>query len=73
MIDKVDCVILKDKKILVQTKKNNKEECIISGGKREGNETNFEALKRELKEELNVEFLGRYDDSACFSNEPIHV
>ena len=78
MIDKVGGVILKDKKILVQRKKNNREECIIPGGKREGNETDFETLKRELDEELDVElikaeFLGGYDDIACFSDEPIHV
>lgn len=78
MIDKVGGVILKDKKILVQRKKNNREECIIPGGKREGNETDFETLKRELDEELdvellNTEFLGGYDDIACFSDEPIYV
>lgn len=78
MIDKVGGVILKDKKVLVQRKKNNREECIIPGGKREGNETDFETLKRELDEELNVElvnaeFIGGYDDIACFSDEPIHV
>ena len=82
MIDKVGGVILgvilKDKKILVQRKKNNREECIIPGGKREENETDFETLKRELDEELdvellNAEFLGAYDDIACFSDEPIHV
>lgn len=33
MIDKVGGGILKDKKILVQRKKNNREECIIPGGK----------------------------------------
>ena len=78
MIDKVGGVILKDKKILVQRKKNDREECIIPGGKRKENETDFETLKRELQEELTVnligaEFLGGYDDIACFSNEPIHV
>ena len=78
MIDKVGGIILKDKKILVQRKKNNREECIIPGGKREGNETDLETLKRELMEELSVElinatFIGGYDDMAVFSNEPIHV
>lgn len=78
MIDKVGGIILKDKKILVQRKKNNREECIIPGGKREGNETDFETLKRELMEELTVElveaeFIGGYDDVAVFSNKPIHV
>ena len=79
MIDKVGGIILKDKKILVQRKKNNRVECIIPGGKREGNETDLETLKRELYEELTVdlvdaEYLGSYDDIAVFShNEPIHV
>lgn len=78
MIDKVGGIILKDKKILVQRKKNNRIECIIPGGKRENNETDFETLKRELREELNVElinaeFIGGYDDIAVFSNKPIHV
>lgn len=78
MIDKVGGIILKDKKILVQRKKNNREECIIPGGKREGNETDEETLRRELMEELSVnlldmEFLGGYDDIAVFSGKPIHV
>ncbi|MCI8459993.1 MAG: NUDIX domain-containing protein [Bacilli bacterium] len=78
MIDKVGGIILKDKKILVQRKNNNREECIIPGGKREGNETDFETLKRELKEELDVElieakFIGGYEDIAVFSNKSIHV
>ena len=78
MIDKVGGIILKDKCILVQRKKNNREECIIPGGKREGNETDFETLKRELYEELtvelvDVEFIGGYDDIACFSDKKIHV
>ena len=78
MIDKVGGVILKDKKILVQRKKNNREECIIPGGKREGNETDFETLKRELKEELDIlleesEYLGTYYDVAVFSSKPIKV
>ena len=78
MIDKVGGAIIKDKKILVQWKKNNRCECIIPGGKRKGNETDFQTLKRELWEELDVElvkaeFIGGYDDIACFSNEPIHV
>ena len=78
MIDKVGGIILKDKKILVQRKKNNRVECIIPGGKREKGESDLETLRRELYEELTVklvdaEFLGGYDDIAVFSNEPIHV
>ena len=78
MIDKVGGIILQDKKILVQRKNNNREECIIPDGKRENNATDFETLKRELKEELDVElleaeFIGGYEDIAVFSNKPIHV
>ena len=46
MIDKVGGIILKDKKILVQRKNNNREECIIPGGKRENNETDIETLSQ---------------------------
>ena len=42
MIDKVGGAIIKDKKILVQRKKNNRCECIIPEGKRENNETDKE-------------------------------
>jgi len=78
MIDKVGGVILKDKKILVQRKNNNREECIIPEGKREGNETDFETLKRELQEELSVElikteYVGTYQDFAVFSKKPLQV
>ena len=78
VIDKVGAIILRDKKILVQRKKNDREECIIPGGKRENRETDLETLKRELMEELTVElidaqYFGSYDDIACFSNKPIHV
>lgn len=78
MIDKVGGIILKDKKILVQRKNNNREECIIPGGKREGKETDFETLKRELQEELSVEllqieYIGTYQDIAVFSNKLLQV
>ena len=78
MIDKVGGAILKDKKILVQRKNNGREECIIPGGKREGSESDFETLKRELMEELSVqlidtEYLGTYQDIAVFSNKQLQV
>ena len=49
-IDKVGGIILRGKELLVVKKrtKDNREEYIIPGGKREGNETDFETLKREL-------------------------
>ena len=78
MIDKVGGVILKDNKILVQRKNNNREECIIPGGKREGKEIDFETLKRELEEELSVElikaeYMGTYQDIVVFSKKPLQV
>lgn len=44
MIDKVGGVILKNKQILVQRKKNNREECIIPGGKIKCNNEIKEAI-----------------------------
>lgn len=78
VIDKVGAIILKDKKILVQRKKNNRKECIIPGGKREQLENDFQTLQRELFEEITVEvkkatYFGDYDDLAVFSNKPLHV
>lgn len=80
MIDKIGGIILKDKKLLVvkKTTKDNRQEFIIPGGKREGSETDFETLKRELQEELQVELIcantfGGFDDIAVFENIPIHI
>lgn len=71
---------MEDKKILVVKKraKDNREEYIIPGGKREGNETDFETLSRELKEEIQVELVtmapfGGFDDIAIFEDIPIHI
>ncbi len=79
-IDKVGGIILKDAKLLVVQKrtKDNREEYIIPGGKREGNETDFQTLERELKEEIQVElikstYFGGFDDIAVFENIPIHI
>lgn len=79
-IDKVGGIILKNKEILVVKKrtKDNREEYIIPGGKREGHETDFETLKRELQEEIQVELVGAkpfggFDDIAIFENIPIHI
>ena len=79
-IDKVGGIILRGKKLLVVRKrtKDNREEYIKPGGKREGNETDFETLKRELLEEIQVELFemrpfGGFDDIAIFENIPIHI
>lgn len=80
MIDKVAGVIVKNKKLLVVRKrtKENYQEFIIPGGKREIGETDIDTLKRELKEELlvdvvNAEYMGTYHDIAVFEKVPITV
>lgn len=79
-IDKVGGIILQGKNLLVVKKrtKDNRQEYIIPGGKREGNETDFETLKRELAEEIQVDLVetrpfGGFDDIAIFENIPIHI
>ena len=53
-IDKLTLIILKDKKVLY-TRSFNKDRWYTPGGKREGDETDEQALVRELKEELGVD------------------
>lgn len=53
-IDKLAYIYVVDKKVLVTLSKG-KDTWYIPGGKREANETDVAALKREVKEELNVE------------------
>lgn len=79
-IDKVGGIILSEGKLLVVRKrtKDNREEYIIPGGKREGDETDFQTLKRELSEEIQIELIdmkpfGGFDDIAIFENIPIHI
>ena len=79
-LDKIGGIILKDKRLLVVQKKtkDNRAEFIFPGGKREGSESDFETLARELKEELQVELVsaepfGGFDDIAIFENVPIHI
>lgn len=55
-IDKLAFIDLKEKKLL-STRSKGKEVWYIPGGKREGNETDHEALIREVKEELTVDLL----------------
>lgn len=79
-IDKIGGIILRDKEILVVKKrtKDNREEYIIPGGKREKGETDYQTLARELKEEVSVDLVsatsfGGFDDIAIFENIPIHI
>lgn len=53
-IDKLAFIELKDRKVL-ETKSRGKDTWYIPGGKREQDETDVEALVREIREELNVE------------------
>lgn len=74
MIDHIAALIFNDNgQLLVLRKKtiNNRKECILPGGKREGNESDEETLKRELSEELGAEITGmtyykQYLDKAVF-------
>lgn len=52
-IDKLAFIEIRDRKILVTLSKG-KDTWYIPGGKREGEETDLEALTREVKEELEV-------------------
>jgi 8-oxo-dGTP pyrophosphatase MutT (NUDIX family) len=52
-IDKLAYIEIKDRKLLV-TLSQGKDTWYIPGGKRNGNETDLEALAREVKEELSV-------------------
>ncbi len=56
-IYKVGAVILKNKKLLL-VKKRSGDILISPGGKPENDETPEETLRRELREELNVELIG---------------
>lgn len=53
-IDKLAFIELRDRKVL-ETKTNGKDTWYIPGGKREGDESDEQALIREIKEELNVD------------------
>ena len=55
-IDKLAFIYLKDKRVL-ETLSYGKDVWYIPGGKREANETDIEALIREVKEELNIDLL----------------
>ncbi len=56
LIDKLAFIYIKDRQILMTLSKG-KDTYYIPGGKREGNETDLEALSREVMEELSVVIL----------------
>jgi 8-oxo-dGTP diphosphatase len=55
-IDKLAYIHLQDQKVLM-TLSRGKDTWYIPGGKRDGTETDHEALTREVKEELNVDLV----------------
>ncbi len=55
-IDKLAFIYIKDRQVLVTLSKG-KDVWYIPGGKREGDETDVQALTREIKEELSVDLL----------------
>ncbi|MEK7187961.1 MAG: NUDIX domain-containing protein [Patescibacteria group bacterium] len=55
-IDKLAWIYVKDGKVL-STRSKGKDTYYIPGGKREGNETDLQALMREIQEELNIELI----------------
>lgn len=55
-IDKLAYIFIQDRKILMTLSKG-KDTYYIPGGKREGDETDYEALIREVKEELTVDLI----------------
>ncbi|MBJ8095583.1 NUDIX domain-containing protein (plasmid) [Bacillus mycoides] len=57
MIRKIGAAILKDNQLLVVSKKKSPDYYMLPGGKLEDGETDLEALRRELQEELQLEVL----------------
>ncbi|NTU73790.1 NUDIX domain-containing protein [Candidatus Roizmanbacteria bacterium] len=55
-IDKLAFIEIRDRKVL-ETLSKGKDKWYIPGGKREGNETDLQALMREVKEELMVDIV----------------
>ena len=70
-IDKLAFIEIKNKKVLV-TLSRGKDTWYIPGGKREGNETDEEALIREVKEELDVTLLPSTITSYATFDAPAH-
>lgn len=63
-IDKVALLDVKERKVLV-ARSAGKDKFYMPGGKREGDETDIEVLKREIKEEIGLEL---DDDSIIYFN-----
>lgn len=78
MIKKIAAIIIKDNHILSVSKKKAPELFMLPGGKYEKNENDYEALSRELREELNVDirkmiFFGDYQDTSMLEDEKLFL
>ena len=77
MIDKIGAVIIKDKKMLA-AREQGESIFFIPGGKREGSESDDEALEREVMEELGTgiksrRFYKNFTAKASTQNDDITV
>lgn len=76
MIKKVGADIIKNRKLLVVSKKKYPDQFMLPGGKPEKNETELETLTRELQEELQLrvistKLLGKHETTSMFETEPL--
>jgi 8-oxo-dGTP diphosphatase len=77
---KIGAVILKDHKILVAKKFGQRQEFLIPGGRQHPGETDFDTLKRELGEELqlnvdpsDIEFFDEFEERAAFEGSRMRM
>ncbi|MGE7625350.1 NUDIX hydrolase [Viridibacillus sp. NPDC096237] len=78
MIRKIGAAIVKDNQLLVVSKKKSPDYYMLPGGKLEDGETDLEALKRELKEELQLEIissilLGNFETKSMLETESMFL
>ena len=76
MIKKVGAAIIKNRKLLVVSKKTYPDQFMLPGGKPEKDETELETLTRELQEELHLKIissklLGIHETTSMFEKEPL--
>ncbi|KMN45654.1 MULTISPECIES: NUDIX hydrolase [Bacillus] len=78
MIRKIGAAIVKDNKLLVVSKKKSPDHYMLPGGKLEDRETDLEALRRELQEELQLEvvsstLLGDFETQSMLGTESMFL
>ena len=78
MIRKVGLLIVREKRLLLCRKRRGTTLLILPGGKPEGDETEEQALGREIEEELGttvsaIEHCGRYEDEAAGDPRRVNI